>query len=84
MTNDGLLVLECLFQTIWSLFSAWCIPGTNTTPAEFALFLISSGLGLRYVLQFLHSPNASFSGGMAGRNGVADYHNRGTGRTVSK
>lgn len=84
MSDDAILVLECLFQTIWSLFTSWHIPGTDVTPASFFLFLISAGIGLRYVLQFLHSPNASVSGFYQGRNGVADYHNRGTGRSVSK
>lgn len=59
MSNDALLVLDCLFKTIWRLFTSWNFPGTNVTPAEMFLFLISSGIGLRYVLQFLHSPNIS-------------------------
>ena len=37
MTNDALLVLQTLFQTIFSLFTSWHIPGTNVTPAV-ALF----------------------------------------------
>lgn len=37
MTNDALLVLQSLFQTIFSLFTSWYIPGTNVTPAV-ALF----------------------------------------------
>lgn len=61
MTNDALLVLQSLFQTIWRLFSSWNFPGTNVTPAEMFLFLISAGIGLRYVLMFLHSPNANAS-----------------------
>lgn len=65
MTNDALLVLETLFQTIWRLFTSWNFPGTNVTPAEMFLFLISAGIGLRYVLMFLHSPNASASSGLA-------------------
>lgn len=64
MSNDALLVLECLFKTIWQLFTSWNFPGTNVTPAEMFLFLISSGIGLRYVLMFLHSPNASAAGGV--------------------
>lgn len=65
MTNDSLLVLETLFQTIWRLFTSWNFPGTNVTPAEMFLFLISAGIGLRYVLMFLHSPNASASLGVS-------------------
>ena len=37
MTSDALLVVQCLFSTIWSLFTSWYIPGTNVTPAV-ALF----------------------------------------------
>lgn len=37
MTDDALLVLKTLFQTIFSLFTSWHIPGTNVTPAV-ALF----------------------------------------------
>ena len=33
MTDDALLVVQCLFQTIWQLFNSWYIPGTNVTPA---------------------------------------------------
>lgn len=66
MTNDALLVLETLFQTIWSLFTSWHIPGTNVTPAGMGLFLISSGIGLRMVLNFFHSPNAAASSGIRG------------------
>lgn len=62
MTNDAIAVLNCLFQTIWSLFTEWCIPGTNVTPAGFFLFLISAGVGLRYALLILHRPSG---GGLA-------------------
>lgn len=64
MSNDALLVLQTLFQTIWRLFTSWNFPGTDVTPAEMFLFLISAGIGLRYVLMFLHSPNASASRGV--------------------
>lgn len=62
MSNDALMVLQCLFQTIWQLFTSWNFPGTNVTPATMFLFLISSAIGLRYVLMFFHSPNASATG----------------------
>lgn len=65
MSNDALLVLQTLFQTIWRLFTSWSFPGTDVTPAEMFLFLISAGIGLRYVLMFLHSPNASGSLGVS-------------------
>lgn len=57
MTDDAISVLNCLFQTIWSLFNSWCIPGTNVTPAGFFLFLISAGVGLRYAILVLNRPD---------------------------
>lgn len=33
MTDDALLVLKTLFQSIFLLFTSWYIPGTNVTPA---------------------------------------------------
>lgn len=60
MTNDALAVLNCLFQTIWALFTTWYIPGTNVTPAGFFLFLISAGIGLRYALMILHRPPSGY------------------------
>lgn len=66
MTNDALAVLNCLFQTIWSLFTTWHIPGTNVTPAGFFLFLISAGIGLRYALMILHRPNNGVSSAVRG------------------
>lgn len=84
MSNDAIAVVKCLFQTIWQLFSSWHIPGTDVTPAAFALFLISSGIGLRYVLQFLHSPNASATQTGSAEKVVASWHNRGVDRSQSR
>lgn len=49
MTNDALLVVKCLFETIWSIFTSWHIPGTNVSPAAFFLFLITASVGLSFV-----------------------------------
>lgn len=38
MTDDAIAVVSLLFKTIWSLFVSFEIPGTHTTPAEWALF----------------------------------------------
>lgn len=84
MSNDALAVLDCLFHTIWSLFTSWHIPGTDVTPASFFLFLISAGIGFRYVLSFLHSPNASASSFASSEKTVAGWHNRGSGRAQSR
>lgn len=49
MTSDGLLVLKCLFETIWRLFTSWHIPGTETTPAAFFMFIAVCGLALKFL-----------------------------------
>lgn len=53
MTSDALLVVQCLFSTIWELFTSWYIPGTNVTPAMFFLFLGSAGLGITFIVRLL-------------------------------
>lgn len=53
MSNDALAVLRCLFDSIWSLFTSWNVPGTNVSPAEMGLFFIAAGIGLRFVYGFL-------------------------------
>ena len=59
MTADGVLVLKCLFETIWSIFTSWKIPGTAVTPAMMGVFLIVAGIGLRVFLRILgHPPDA--------------------------
>lgn len=49
MTQDGILVLECLFDTLWMLFTSWHIPGTQVTPGGFLVFLAFAGLILRWL-----------------------------------
>lgn len=49
MTSDAILVLQCLFQTIWKLFTAWRIPGTNVTPAAAFLFFLCAAIGLKFM-----------------------------------
>lgn len=53
MTSDAILVVQCLFSTIWSLFTSWYIPGTNVTPAQFFLFLGSASLGITFIVRIL-------------------------------
>lgn len=50
MTSDAILILKCLFNTIWRLFNSWYIPGTNVTPAMWGCFALLVGLVLRFVL----------------------------------
>lgn len=49
MTADALAVVQCLFQTIWRLFTSWHIPGTSTSPAGFFIFALFLVLGLRLI-----------------------------------
>lgn len=49
MTGDGIKVLECLFNTIWQLFSSWHIPGTRVTPAAAFLFFLCASIGLKFL-----------------------------------
>lgn len=53
MTDDALLVVECLFNVIWQLFTSWYIPGTNVTPAAFFLFLGVASLSLRFLYRLV-------------------------------
>lgn len=84
MTNDALLVVKCLFGTIWRLFTSWYIPGTMVTPATAALFFAAAGISLRFVLNLFHSPGASATGGMIGYKMTkdADYRNKQNNRGI--
>lgn len=53
MTDDAILVLECLFQTIWTLFTSWYIPGTDVTPAGAFMFFAFAGLALRFLYRLV-------------------------------
>lgn len=53
MTDEAMLVVKCLFSTIWSIFTSWHIPGTNVTPMAMSLFLIIACLGLRFLYSLL-------------------------------
>ena len=71
MTSDALLVLQCLFSTIWSLFTSWYIPGTQTTPAQLFLFLILASISITFIVRMVtfnpgisHSTFSIFSKGV--------------------
>lgn len=53
MTSDALLVIQTLFSTIWKLFTTWAIPGTNTTPGAFFIFLLFASFVLRYIVRII-------------------------------
>lgn len=48
MTGDAILVLQCLFDTIWRLFTSWHIPGTQTSPAGWAFMSLAFVLAIRF------------------------------------
>ena len=52
LTNDALLVVECLFGTIWKFFNSWYIPGTNVTPAVMMFGFLFLKIVFRFVGQF--------------------------------
>lgn len=70
MTADGLTVLKFVFTTCWSLFTSFVVPGTHTTPAEWALFCLVFVLALRIVKNFLGLPSdpGSQSSGSSGKS----------------
>lgn len=61
MTSDALSVVQCLFESIWSIFTSWHIPGTATTPAAFFIFVLFACLGLRLVKRLFSSSSGGDS-----------------------
>lgn len=53
MTADAALVVQALFNVIWSLFTSWTIPGFNVTPMEFAIFGLFMALVIRFIKRLL-------------------------------
>lgn len=53
MTSDALAIVHLLFTTIWSLFTSFTIPGTNTTPAEFAIFILVVVFTIKLVRKYI-------------------------------
>lgn len=47
MTGDAILVIQAVFVTIWRLFTSWYIPGTRTTPADWAFLSLALVLAVR-------------------------------------
>ena len=63
MFPDSVLVVKCLFTTIWSLFTSWKIPGTNVTPAMWAIFCLLFVFVLKFVIPFILGGTSLFVGG---------------------
>lgn len=53
MSEDVLLVLRTLFGGIWSIFTTWYIPGTNITPASWAMFSLTLYAAVRFIKRLL-------------------------------
>lgn len=67
MTQDGLLIIRTVFTTIWTLFNGWKVPGTNVTPAAWALFILAAAAGIRHFKSIMnaaggHSPDSGGKG----------------------
>lgn len=53
MTADGLLIIQTVLSSIWTLFTDWNIPGTNTNPATWFLFILCASIGIRHLKRLL-------------------------------
>lgn len=62
MTSDALQIVRLVFSQVWRLFTEWYVPGTNVTPAGWALFMLSFCLGIK-IFKRLINDNVSFSSG---------------------
>lgn len=49
MNQDFAMIVECIFHTIWRIFTRWHIPGTNVSPAAWALFSLTLVTGVRFL-----------------------------------
>lgn len=53
MTKDAFAVVQCLFNTIWRLFTSFEVPGTHFTPASWAFFCLFFVLFFRFLGKML-------------------------------
>lgn len=53
MSSDVVVILQCVFGPIFSLFTSWHFPGTNVSPAAMAFFLLAAYAILRIIRQNL-------------------------------
>lgn len=52
MASDTVLTISFIFSSIWRFFTSWYIPGTNVTPAAFAIFCLAVAFVIR-VFRFI-------------------------------
>lgn len=62
MTSDGYAIVTTLFSEVWRFFTSWNIPGTNTTPAAWFMFIMVAGISIKVGKRLL-SRNLGGSGG---------------------
>lgn len=51
MSADAMSLLGGLFSCFWQLFTGWYLPGTNVTPAAFALAILFITLLVRRLVR---------------------------------
>lgn len=59
MTSEALSFLSGFMLSVWQYFISWFIPGTNVTPAAWALFLLLIPVFIRIFKRLLNTPDAS-------------------------
>lgn len=69
MSSDALAVVRSVFTDIWSLFTSWRIPGTDISPAAWALFSLFFILILQFIIRI-------FGDGSLDSNGSSSSPNR--------
>lgn len=63
MSADVLYLLHGLFSALWTLFTGWYLPGTNVTPAAFALAILFIWLILRWIVRIFGMQSSMKGGG---------------------
>lgn len=67
MTGEVLTFVSGFFSNVWQYFISWFYPGTNVTPAAWALFLLLVPVFIRLFKRLLNTPDAS--GGVSSKGG---------------
>lgn len=53
MSQDAILAISGGISQIWRLFTSWVIPGTDITPATWAMFSLFFVLFIRFIVRIL-------------------------------
>lgn len=62
MSADALSLLSGLFSGVWQLFTGWYLPGTNVTPAAFALAILFIWLLIRRIVRMFDTQSTMRGG----------------------